>query len=332
MANDPLAFLHDANARNDEKVLELRARGGWEAYGLFFALVEMLREASGLKLPMARIPALALSLSVNPDTLRTVITDCVMVGLFVEEEGFFSAPSLTRRVNRYRDKCEALRNNGSKGGKRTQEIRRDNQANGSPNALANASKDESKCLNAGKQMLEPCSSNPNITKSNRIELGTSLGEEVPMGLVDPPPADPKYFDLENPDFATGRFRLKKYPFVWMHQWELEQVNELFLKELSLDDLRDAMLAANSQLERKQDHRDFKTGLALSYLVGHIHNAALQKRTDANRLVRSRGETPPAKPESKRTQKFPPAAKSAPMTSLGEVLEGFGMRSDDEVKS
>jgi hypothetical protein len=31
----PIYFSHDANARHDEKILELRAELGWEGYGTF---------------------------------------------------------------------------------------------------------------------------------------------------------------------------------------------------------------------------------------------------------------------------------------------------------
>ena len=44
MANEAYYFSHDSNARNDEKVLMLRAKHGWEGYGLYWALVEMMFE------------------------------------------------------------------------------------------------------------------------------------------------------------------------------------------------------------------------------------------------------------------------------------------------
>lgn len=39
-------FSHDSNARNDEKILSLRMKLGWEGYGLFWALIEKLRDSS----------------------------------------------------------------------------------------------------------------------------------------------------------------------------------------------------------------------------------------------------------------------------------------------
>jgi hypothetical protein len=41
-------FPHDANARHDEKILALRVRHGMEGYGVYFAILERLRENSDL--------------------------------------------------------------------------------------------------------------------------------------------------------------------------------------------------------------------------------------------------------------------------------------------
>jgi hypothetical protein len=40
-------FSHDYNARNDEKILKLIQKEGWEGYGLYWALIEKLYEAGG---------------------------------------------------------------------------------------------------------------------------------------------------------------------------------------------------------------------------------------------------------------------------------------------
>lgn len=43
---DAFYFYHDCNARRDEKLLALRMRHGWEGYGLFWAILELLSEAN----------------------------------------------------------------------------------------------------------------------------------------------------------------------------------------------------------------------------------------------------------------------------------------------
>ncbi len=41
---DKYWFKHDYNARNDEKILELRAEFGAEGYGIFWMLMEKMAE------------------------------------------------------------------------------------------------------------------------------------------------------------------------------------------------------------------------------------------------------------------------------------------------
>lgn len=41
---DAYFFSHDCNARNDPKILALRSVYGAEGYGVYFMLVEILRE------------------------------------------------------------------------------------------------------------------------------------------------------------------------------------------------------------------------------------------------------------------------------------------------
>jgi len=40
-------FSHDYNARNDEKIIKLISKEGWEGYGIYWAIIEKLYEAEG---------------------------------------------------------------------------------------------------------------------------------------------------------------------------------------------------------------------------------------------------------------------------------------------
>ena len=46
MAKKTSYFSHDSNARNDEKILAVRMRLGAEGYGIYFMLIERLRDES----------------------------------------------------------------------------------------------------------------------------------------------------------------------------------------------------------------------------------------------------------------------------------------------
>lgn len=103
MANESNAFLHDADARNDTKILMLRAVGGWEYYGLYFALVEMLRNASNYSISWKSLPAVAMHLSIEVESLNEFLKIACSeeIQLFLKDEQFFWSPSLLRRMEAF---------------------------------------------------------------------------------------------------------------------------------------------------------------------------------------------------------------------------------------
>ena len=89
-------FSHDSNARDDEKILAMRADLGWEAYGIYWAIVEMLRDATDYRLK-TNYKVLAFSLHTTEDLITRIIMD---YGLFSisKDQQFFSSISLTKRM------------------------------------------------------------------------------------------------------------------------------------------------------------------------------------------------------------------------------------------
>ena len=61
---DSFWFQHDSNAQHDERVLELRAEYGWEGYGLFWGLVEKMRDCPDYRLSMATVGGLSAGMGV----------------------------------------------------------------------------------------------------------------------------------------------------------------------------------------------------------------------------------------------------------------------------
>lgn len=52
MAKDAYYFSHDSNARNDDKILKLRSgRNGAAKYGIYWMILELMRESSDISLP-----------------------------------------------------------------------------------------------------------------------------------------------------------------------------------------------------------------------------------------------------------------------------------------
>ena len=69
---------------------------GWEAYGLYWALIEMLRDASDYMLK-ANYKVLAFSLHTTPELIQSIICDYGLFCLTEDKSSFFSA-SLTKRM------------------------------------------------------------------------------------------------------------------------------------------------------------------------------------------------------------------------------------------
>jgi len=113
-------FSHDCNARNDVKILKLRRKLGMEGYGIYWALVEMLREEESYILQIKYIDEIAFSLSVDVEKLNSVIYDFEL--FVIENEGFYSD-----RLMRSMDKYKEMLSKKSKAGQKGMKNRYDNK-------------------------------------------------------------------------------------------------------------------------------------------------------------------------------------------------------------
>lgn len=112
---DAYYFPHDSNAHKDTKVLGLRIKCGWEGVGLYWTFVELLRDTPGYRYPYD-LATLELGLSTAQATLQATLQACFDVGLLVKSDGFFSSPSLDRRMAQMDAKRLKLIEAGRKGG------------------------------------------------------------------------------------------------------------------------------------------------------------------------------------------------------------------------
>ena len=95
--NNTFYFSHDGNARGDQKILYLRASHGWEGYGIYWMLIEMMFECSESKLEHENIPAIAYDNQVKPETLQSIVDTCIKKGLFISDGNYFWSNSLRCR-------------------------------------------------------------------------------------------------------------------------------------------------------------------------------------------------------------------------------------------
>lgn len=111
MAKDTYYFSHDYNARNDEKILELRVKYGAEGYGLFWMLVETMAENENGGAKVSLMGGLSLGYGVSKEKLMEFIDHCIIIELFYHEDGFL----FSRRMKKHKDFREKLSVKGKEG-------------------------------------------------------------------------------------------------------------------------------------------------------------------------------------------------------------------------
>ena len=75
MKKDAYYFPHFANARNDNKILKLRRVLGMEGYGIYFSLLEVLREQTDFKIPLSSVEDLAYEWHVSKEKVESVVAN-----------------------------------------------------------------------------------------------------------------------------------------------------------------------------------------------------------------------------------------------------------------
>lgn len=106
MKKDAYYFPHYSNARNDSKLLKLRRVLGVEGYGIYFMLLEILREQSDFKLPIKIVEELEYDLRVSKEKILSVITN---FELFDVDSEFFFSPKLVFYLQPYIESSERAR-------------------------------------------------------------------------------------------------------------------------------------------------------------------------------------------------------------------------------
>ncbi len=113
MKKDAYYFSHDANARNDFKILRIRRSLGLEGYAIYFCLIEILREQTSYKLPIDSIPDIAFDLHTTEEKIKNIIYS---FELFEITDNEFYSMRLLNSMNKYNSLKIKLSENGKKGG------------------------------------------------------------------------------------------------------------------------------------------------------------------------------------------------------------------------
>ena len=103
-------FPHDSNSRNDIKLIRVRSVYGYEGYGVYFALIELLF-AEGNRLSLDDIDSLAFGLQCKSDLLKVIIMN---FDLFEIEDNCFYSKRLDKTLNEINKKSIKAKESASK--------------------------------------------------------------------------------------------------------------------------------------------------------------------------------------------------------------------------
>ena len=159
MKKDSFYFPHDSNAKDDPKCMLLIDQLGLEGYGIYWVLVEMLREQPDYRCPMKLVPVLAKRYNTSAEKMKTVISSYDL--FVVENDEFFFSESLINRMVPMDEKKKQLRLNAESRWKKSQLIE-----NKEDNANA-------------MQMQCKCNANAGIKEKKRAEQIKEENTELP---------------------------------------------------------------------------------------------------------------------------------------------------------
>ena len=103
-------FSHDANAQHDPKIIKMLSKFGWEGYGIYWALVERLRNEPDYILE-CDYDCLAFALRTDKDKIKSIVLD---YNLFEVYDGKFWSKSLLSRMEKKNEKSKKARESALK--------------------------------------------------------------------------------------------------------------------------------------------------------------------------------------------------------------------------
>nr|DAW83313.1 MAG TPA: protein of unknown function (DUF4373) [Caudoviricetes sp.] len=109
-------FPHDSDARSDDKIIALRIKHKWEGYGLYWALIEKLRDSKDYVLKVD-YNVLAFDLRSDASLIKSIINDFGLFSFTDDGECFYSK-SLNMRMKPLDDKRAKLSDAGKRGNER----------------------------------------------------------------------------------------------------------------------------------------------------------------------------------------------------------------------
>jgi hypothetical protein len=201
MKKEAYYFSHDANSRNDVKLLKVRRQLGAEGYAIYFMLIEVLREQTGYKLPISAIPDLAYDFDVSEEKVKTVVSS---YELFCIEENEFFSTRLLKSMEEYNSRRTKYIEAGRKGGQASVKHRLSN-----PQPLKERKGKENKYIGAAAPTFKNWSVNDFVLELKKFK------EDYPKDTLN------KFYKYWSEPSPSGKMRLQLQP-TWETKRRLEK--------------------------------------------------------------------------------------------------------------
>lgn len=163
-------FSHDSNARNSDKLLQVRMKYGSEGYGIYFMILERLREETEY-MSVKDYNMIAFDLRVDTSKVKSVVED---FGLFVftEDGKYFYSESLNERMSMMNEKKQ----------KKSESAKKAAEARWEKNKQK---KEVEQCDSNADAMQPQCESMPNKRKETKLkEIKTHSKDVRTTSLAD----------------------------------------------------------------------------------------------------------------------------------------------------
>jgi len=193
---DEFWFSHASDAKDDPKCMLLIEQLGLEGYGIFWVLVEVLRQQKNYTYPLALIGPLSRKYNTTQAKMEVVVKE---FGLFeLDDSSFFFSHSLNRRMEALEQAKEKKRLAGIKSGQ------------------SRRKKKNEQCSNSVQTMLEHRTNGSELTYNNITYIEEEEKEEYLKYIKNILKDDVNYevFSIEFYDFIYPKNKKANQQKIW----------------------------------------------------------------------------------------------------------------------
>jgi hypothetical protein len=177
MNKDAYYFPHFSNARHDRRLKRARKELGVEAYGIFFMILEVLRDQEDFSFPLSDLDLLADEFGTSEQKVEVIVKK---YGLFqVDSDGNFFSAKFIEYLSPYLERSKRARNAALKRWGQISDANADANAKQMQSA-GNASKVKESKENKSKEkkkIVEGSNYSHPPTEKNVLEYGSIIGAD-----------------------------------------------------------------------------------------------------------------------------------------------------------